>query len=252
MLSAYNTGNVQQGVAMREDFQQFHAALAAHDDHSINPSGNPGLERVDHRRRTLLKGGLGLTALGLFGGVLGSRAAFAGSGLLGFSGVPVQTAADFDQVLVPPGYTARAFFSWGDAVLAEAPAWQEDASDDWQAQLKQAGDNHDGMHFFPFPDAPDSHGLLVINHEYVNPTLHPAGMTFVDGKRPLAEVQKEQAAHGVSIIEVQKDAAGQWQRVLPSAYNRRISALTPMAIGGPLAGHPLLQTASDPAGREAP
>ncbi len=235
---------------MREDFRQFHAALAAHDDQSINPSANPTLDQlVDRGRRNLLKGGLGLAALSLFGGVLGSRAAFAGSGLLGFTGVPAQTAADFDRVLVPPGYSARPFFSWGDAVLADAPAWQPDAGDDWQAQLRQAGDNHDGMHFFPFADAPERHGLLVINHEYVNPTLHPAGMTFEGGRRPLAEVKKEQAAHGVSIIEVRRDAAGHWQRVLPSRWNRRISALTPMAIGGPLAGHDLMKTASDPAGR---
>jgi len=237
---------------MTQDFQQFHAALAAHDDQSINPSGNPSLDRlVDQGRRNLLKGGLGLAALSLFGGVLGSRELFAApTQLLGFNGVPVQTAADFDRVVVPPGYTARPFFSWGDAVLADAPAWQSDASGDWQAQLQQAGDNHDGMHFFPFSEAPDSHGLLAINHEYVNPTLHPDGMTFVDGRRPLDEVKKEQAAHGVSIIEVRKDAAGHWQRVMPSRYSRRISALTPMAIGGPLAGHDLMKTASDPAGRE--
>jgi secreted PhoX family phosphatase len=236
---------------MPQDFQQFHAHLAAHDDQSVNPSGNPSLDQlVDRGRRNLLKGGLGLAALSLFGGVFGSRELRAAPALFGFEGVPVQTAADFDRVVVPPGYTARPFFSWGDAVLAEAPAWHPDASDDWQAQLKQAGDNHDGMHFFPFPDAPDSHGLLVVNHEYVNPTLHPHGMTYVDGKRPLAEVRKEQAAHGVSVIEVQKDAAGHWQRVLPSRYNRRISALTPLAIGGPLAGHPALRTVADPEGRE--
>lgn len=237
---------------MAQDHQQFHAALAAHDDQSINPSGNPSLDRlVDQGRRNLLKGGLGLTALSLFGGVLGSRELFAQPALLlGFAGVPVQTAEGFDRVVVPPGYTVRPFFSWGDAVLADAPAWQSDASGDWQAQLQQAGDNHDGMHFFPFADAPDSHGLLAINHEYVNPTLHPDGMTFEGGQRPLDEVKKEQAAHGVSIIEVRKDAAGHWQRVMPSRYNRRISALTPMRIGGPLAGHALMQTASDPAGRE--
>ena len=235
---------------MTQDLQQFYAALAAHDDRSVNPNGNPGLDTlVDQGRRTLLKGGLGLAALSLFGGVCGSRPLVPAPPLLGFAGVPVQSAADFDRILVPPGYTARAFFSWGDAVLADAPTWQADASDDWQAQLRQAGDNHDGMHFFPFADAPDSHGLLVVNHEYVNPTLHPDGPTFVAGKRPLAEVKKEQAAHGVSVIEVQKDAAGRWQRVLPSRYNQRISALTPMTIAGPLAGHALLKTAEDPSGR---
>lgn len=236
---------------MPADQQQFHAALAALDDSPVNPAGTPCLDRLaDPGRRRLLQGGLGLAALSLFGAPLAARAALAGAPLLGFRGVPAQRAADFDRVLVPPGYSARAFFSWGDAVLADAPAWRGDAGEDWQAQLKQAGDNHDGMYFFPFPDAPHEHGLLVVNHEYVNPTLHPHGMTYVDGKRPLAEVRKEQAAHGVSVIEVRKDAAGQWQRVLPSRYNRRISALTPLAVGGPLAGHPALRTLADPTGRE--
>src|SRR3546814_10684689 len=97
------------------------------------------------------------------------------------------------------------------------------------------------MHFFPFPDAPDSRGLLAINHEYVNPTLHPEGIAVVDGRPPLEQVRKEQAAHGLSVIEVRKDAQGEWQRVMDSPYNRRISGMTPMAIAGSLAGHAAMQ-----------
>ncbi|MCQ4324082.1 Tat pathway signal protein [Stutzerimonas stutzeri] len=237
---------------MKQDFNDFHARLAAHDDRAINPSGNAPLrELIDPRRRGLLKGSLGLAGLAFLGGGLSACKAVAQrKSLLGFEAIPPQLDPAFDSVQVAPGYSARVFFSWGDPVLADAPAWKADASDDWQAQLMQAGDNHDGMHFFPFPDAPDDHGLLVINHEYVNPPLHPHGMNLVDGKRPLAEVRKEQAAHGVSVIEVRKDVQGRWQRVLPSRYNRRISTLTPMALAGPLAGHALMKTVTDPSGRE--
>lgn len=237
---------------MNQDFQSFHANLSALDDQTINPSANVSLEQlVDRSRRNLLKGGMGLAALGFLGGSLGAcRSAVQSELLIGFKGIPTQLDPAFDSVQVAPGYSARTFFSWGDAVMADAPEWNPDATDDWQAQLKQAGDNHDGMHFFPFPVNPDSHGLLVMNHEYVNPPLHPNGMTFTDGKRPLDEVRKEQAAHGVSVIEVKKDAQGQWQRVMPSRYNRRISGMTPMAVGGPLAGNDALKTASDPSGRE--
>ncbi len=237
---------------MKQDFQSFHANLSALDDQAINPSANASLgQLVDRSRRNLLKGGMGLAALGFLGGSLSAcRSARQSDSLIGFSGIPTQLDPAFDSVQVAPGYSARTFFSWGDAVLADAPQWNPDASDDWQAQLKQAGDNHDGMHFFPFADNPDSHGLLVMNHEYVNPPLHPNGMTLTDGKRPLDEVRKEQAAHGVSVIEVKKDAQGQWQRVMPSRYNRRISTLTPMAVSGPLAGNDALKTASDPGGRE--
>ncbi|MGE6659783.1 PhoX family protein [Pseudomonas sp. NPDC077408] len=237
---------------MKQDFQSFHANLSALDDQAINPSANVSLEQlVDRSRRNLLKGGMGLAALGFLGGSLGAcRSAVQSESLIGFKGIPTQLDPAFDSVQVAPGYSARTFFSWGDAVMADAPEWNPDATDDWQAQLKQAGDNHDGMHFFPFPENPDSHGLLVMNHEYANPPLHPNGMTFTDGKRPLDEVRKEQAAHGVSVIEVKKDAQGQWQRVMPSRYNRRISAMTPMAVSGPLAGNDALKTASDPSGRE--
>ncbi|MBB3102937.1 PhoX family protein [Azomonas macrocytogenes] len=236
---------------MKQDFTDFHTELKALDEQSINPSGNAALEQVvDHGRRDLLKGSLALAAVGFLSGGPVTYARADTSPLLGFSGVPLQTAQDFDRVDIAPGYQARPFFSWGDAVLADAPPWQPDASDDWQAQLKQSGDNHDGMHYFPFPDAPNEHGLLVINHEYINPTLHTNGLNFVDGKRPLEEVRKEQAAHGLSVIEIRKDAQGQWQRVLPSPYNRRLSALTPIRISGPLAGHELMKTASDASGCE--
>ena len=237
---------------MKQDFHSFHANLSALDDQAINPSANASLgQLVDRGRRSMLKGSLGLAALGFLGGSLSAcRSAGQSDSLIGFSGIPTQLDPKFDSVHVAPGYSARTFFSWGDAVMADAPEWNPDASDDWQAQLKQAGDNHDGMHFFPFSEDPDGHGLLVINHEYVNPPLHPNGMTLTDGKRPLDEVRKEQAAHGVSVIEVKKDGQGQWQRVMPSRYNRRISAMTPMAVSGPLAGTDALKTASDPSGRE--
>ncbi|MEP5286229.1 MAG: PhoX family phosphatase, partial [Alloalcanivorax venustensis] len=186
---------------------------------------------------------------GFMGGSLSGCASGGSTPSQGFKAVPIQTGEDFDTVVVPPGYTARPFFSWGDAVLADAPAWRADAGNSWQDQLKQAGQNNDGMHFFPFPDNPNGRGLLVVNHEYVNPTLHRDGFDFIDGKRPLEQVRKEQAAHGVSVIEIAKDPAGQWQRVVPSRWNRRVSNLTEMEIRGPLAGHDLMKTVDDPAGK---
>lgn len=243
---------------MTQEHQRYHAALQVLDDHSINPSYATELTTVASRsRRQVLKGGLAMAALSLFGGGLtgcrGSAGSPAGESLMGFAGVPAQTSAIFDSLIVPEGYTATPFFRWGDAVLDDAPAWLEDASQDWQAQLLQAGDNHDGMHFFPFDDAPNDHGLLVVNHEYINPTLHPDGQTFTElangsRQRPMDQVRKEQAAHGVSIIEIRRAADGQWQRVTGSRYHRRISAMTPIHISGPLAGDERMRTLSDPGG----
>jgi secreted PhoX family phosphatase len=59
----------------------------------------------------------------------------------------------------------------------------------------------------------------------------------------------ELAAHGLSIVEIALDRrTDTWQLVLGD-YNRRITGETPIAVSGPLAGHPLLRTAADPAGR---
>lgn len=243
---------------MRQKHEHFHADLQAVDDRCLNPSPAADLDSIINRsRRQVLKGGLALAAVGLFGGSLPgcqrSGAPAATGSLLGFSAVAAQTATDFDRVLVADGYRAQPFFSWGDAVLDGAPAWLEDASQDWRAQLLQAGDNHDGMHFFPFESAASEHGLLVINHEYINPSLHTDGFRHTDladgrRQRPADQVRKEQAAHGVSVLEIRRDADGQWQRVAGSRYHRRISAMTPMAISGPLRGDARMRTASDPTG----
>src|SRR5690606_11320444 len=78
-----------------------------------------------------------------------------------------------DTVVVPPGYSVDVVYRWGDPISNAAPDFLGDASQGWEAQEQQAGDNHDGMSFFPLPDAdgrPRSDaGLLAINHEYINP-----------------------------------------------------------------------------------
>jgi secreted PhoX family phosphatase len=231
------------------------------DDIPINPSANPWVSDLLTNRRSLLKGGLGLALSGFLGGHLSGcethekHSSFFPlkkfSPKIGFTSVAMQDAKDFDQVIVAEGYTARAFFSWGDEVISGAVPWKADASNTWQEQQLQAGQNHDGMAYFPFADAPNDHGLLVINHEYTNPTLHPNGPTETrDAQgiihRPADEVLKEQAAHGVSVIEIKRDQQGVWQRVKNSSFNRRLTANTPMEITGPAAGSEDLKTLQDP------
>jgi secreted PhoX family phosphatase len=105
------------------------------------------------------------------------------------------------------------------------------------------GMHHDGIHFYPL-DA-SRRGLLAMNHEYTDDgLLHPDGMKTWSAEK----VKKSQAAHGVAVIEVeQKD--GRWQMVRPSRFARRHTAATPFTVQGPAAGHALMKTAADPAGR---
>ena len=80
-----------------------------------------------------------------------------------------------DALRVPPEYEATVLFRWGDPVGAAAgmPEFRLDASNSAADQALQAGMHHDGMHFFPLPAASggSAHGLLVMNHEYLDEGL---------------------------------------------------------------------------------
>ncbi len=151
-----------------------------------------------------------------------------------------------DRLVVPEGYVAAALAAWGEPVgiQGNSPAWKPDASNTAAEQAAQMGMHHDGMHFYPL-DA-GRRGLLVMNHEYVDD-----GLLHTDGLKTWTpeKVRKSQAAHGISVIEVEQGAGGAWQMVRPSRYARRITATTPFALGGPAAGHAMMKTAADPAGR---
>ncbi|MCV6587941.1 MAG: PhoX family phosphatase [Marinobacterium sp.] len=194
-------------------------------------------------RRNFLKGGT--AALGLFmaaSPLSGAVAAANSKKMLGFKAIPASTA---DSFIVPEGYTATPLISWGDPILADAPVFDQSGTQNAAAQAGQFGDNTDGMSFFPLDE---NRALMAVNNEYTNyEYLFPHG-----GKAMTADdVKKAQAAHGVSIFEVQRDVDGNWRYVPGGYYNRRITAYTRMELTGPAAGHDLLKTAADPSGRLA-
>jgi hypothetical protein len=73
------------------------------------------------------------------------------------------------------------------------------------------------------------------------------GVLIVDGARDADAVRKEASAHGVSVVHVRKQADGAWA-VVQDPLNRRITALTPMTFGGPVAGTDFLKTKYSPEG----
>ena len=241
---------------MAKDFEQMEDS---------NPSANPSIHQVsDPARRTVLRGGVAaalgglapralapvaagaLAALGAsMAGCAAVGAAVSASPRIGFKGVPANAT---DRVTVPEGYTATPFMPWGEpvGVPGNMPAFKDDASNTAAEQAVQMGMHHDGVHYFAL-EGSSARGLLVMNHEYTDDgLLHAGGLDNWSAEK----VKKSQAAHGVSVTEVQL-GGGRWQQVRPSPYARRFTANTPFAIGGPAAGHAMMKTAADPAGKLA-
>lgn len=238
-----------------------------HDDLPVNPSANPSLEQVVGRaisRRAMLKSGLGLATLPFFGALAACGSGGAeGAGVadvveqykpLGNAFTPV-AAWSGDSIVVADGYVADVLYRWGDPLTnAVAHGWRGDASETWVEQEHQAGDNHDGISFFPLVgngrNASES-GLLAMNHEYVNYEYFFApGNDAADWLAPWTadKARKALAGHGVSIVEVRRNADGSWSTVRGSSYNRRITGYTPIELTGPAAGAPALRTEADPTG----
>jgi secreted PhoX family phosphatase len=213
-----------------------------------NRSSNPSIHELSPpSRRTVLRGGLGAAVSGFLAPLSGLTAlagcatSSATGPLLGFKSVPIGTA---DAIVVPEGYTAQVVAAWGEPIglSGDNPAFKFDASNSAAEQEAQMGMHHDGIHFFAQNGS--ASGLLVMNHEYSDDgLLHPDGMKTWSA----AKVRKAQAAHGVSVIEVQ-NKGGRWDIVRPSPWARRITGNTPMAFAGPATGHALLRTAADPRG----
>ncbi len=215
-----------------------------------NRSSNPSIHEVsDPSRRQILRGGLGAAVSGLLAPLSGAAALAgcagvggAGGPLLGFKSVPVSTA---DRVTVPEGYSVQIIAPWGDpvGVAGQNAAFRFDGSNSAAEQEVQIGMHHDGIHYFPQNGS--TSGLLVMNHEYTDDgLLHADGMKTWNADK----VRKSQAAHGVTVIQVE-NKSGRWEVVRPSPWARRITGNTPMTFGGPAAGHALLRTAADPQGR---
>ena len=228
------------------------------DDVCRNESDNPRFQDIaseQFSRRQVLQGGaalLGALSAPMLAAPTVHAAGFPGGGFqsrLGFDAIPVSRA---DATLVPPGYSARAFLPWGTPITGSYPDYQDGGFNTGADQEQQIGMHHDGMHYFPLGRGHregSRHGILCINHEYIQQDLlHPNDATLIDGVRTIEdEVRKEVAAHGVSVVEIERDAAGNWGLVR-GPYNRRITAGTPMEISGPVRGHDSVKTLFSPDG----
>jgi len=151
-----------------------------------------------------------------------------------------------DAVTVAAGFTHDIVISWGDPVVPGAPAFNL-MNQTQAAQEKQCGFNHDYVAFMPLPvgSTNSNSGLLFINHEYTDST-----MMFENYTSTPDQVNVEMAAHGATIVKVDRTPSGAWVTDPTSSFNRRIHAKTRLEITGPVGGDPRLVTSRDATGRD--
>lgn len=225
-------------------------------------------------RRNILRGGVGLSLLGLIPGALQSTLA---SPQAKPPGSPLNFEAVgkslLDGVQLPEGYRYTILHATGDPLQAGLPEYSNAGTetDDWSGRI---GDHHDGMEIF-YIDAEGRYSgkatdraVLCVNHESSADAhfLHPRGQTSagVNGKkfnqfgqwdlgnRPRLEVLKEMNLHGVSVVELSRKG-DLWNYRVDSPLNRRLTPESPMLFGAPAAHlndmNAFMKTAFDPSGR---
>ncbi|POH74340.1 PhoX family protein [Arthrobacter glacialis] len=166
-------------------------------------------------------------------------------GKLAFEPIKAVNAA-VDTFDVPKGYSWQPIIRWGDPIFKDAPDF-DFANQTPAAQAGQFGYNNDYTEILRQPNG--KKGLLVCNHEYVNPQImFPAA--------PANDAEKAQRrnifrnAVGMSVVELERDKKGQpWGYVRGGQLNRRITMDTKFELTGPLAGSDFVKTVADREGR---
>ncbi|WP_311257561.1 PhoX family phosphatase [Microbacterium sp. WCS2018Hpa-9] len=154
-------------------------------------------------------------------------------------------SADIDALTVPEGFTWAPLIRWGDPLFSTTPTFDL-AAQSPQAQAGQFGYNSDYLDIVPDPSGKT--GVLVNNHEYVNPGIMFPPTTDRAELRRRGDVYK--AAQGMSVVDIRRRRVGDpWTYVVDGRRNRRITVETVFELTGPAAGSDLVKTAADPEGR---
>ena len=149
---------------------------------------------------------------------------------------PLQPApTNDDAVRVPAGYVVDVVARWGDPIFAGAPAFDLGAQSAAR-QEQQVGYNHDFQAFFPLGDG-STEAVLWVNHEFT------AGALMFPGYDPMttdmAQLKTwtdiELAAHGGTVMELERAGRGAPWKIRFGRRNRRVTATTPMTFSGPAA-----------------
>ena len=154
--------------------------------------------------------------------------------------------AEVDAFNVPDGYSWQPIIRWGDPLFKESNDF-DFANQSAEAQAGQFGYNNDYLDILRQPNG--KKGLLVCNHEYVNPQImFPAAPANAAEEKVRRNIFRN--AVGMSVVELERDKKGEpWEYVRGGQLNRRITLDTKFELTGPVAGTDFVKTAADPEGR---
>ncbi|MEY3111426.1 MAG: hypothetical protein RIT23_557 [Actinomycetota bacterium] len=214
------------------------------DDTFSNHSDNRTFEDVlsaHMSRRSVIVGGLATAALTFFGGsavraatpkgqIEAATRRVAKNPKIAFTSIPLQSSP---MPTIAPEYTYTVLAPWREKLDGSGKSYPI-AGFTAEQQENSVGIGHDGMWYF----GDEKSGLLCVNHEY-GTTQHIMGKSV---PQSLEEVRLSQAAHGMSVIKIEKAAKG-W-KIAKSDKNRRIHVNTPMVFTGPAAKSDLLKNAA--------
>ncbi|MDO5682513.1 MAG: DUF839 domain-containing protein, partial [Propionibacteriaceae bacterium] len=214
-----------------------------HDDEISNESENQTFADIVNARatrRTFLAGGAGVAALSFFGtapahatnpnkgpGNNSGKGKGADSGRIGFTSIPLN---DGPLPTIAPEYAMSVILPWREKLDGSGESYPYDLTS--EQQEKSVGLGHDGMWLF-------DDEVLCLNQEY-GTNFHMFGRNDV---RSLEEVRKVQAAHGVTVVALER--VGDTYKVKRDRRNRRIHVNTPVEFSGPVAGTSFLTTKID-------
>lgn len=249
-----------------------------------NTSNNPEFSQIITKRmsrRTMLKGGTGLTAAAFFGTLPlvgcgsdsnsstpsnGADAAIPATGdlampkQLNFTAVAHSLS---NEMVVADGYNAEAILHLGTPLRSGIDEWKDNRENVPETFEYRMGDNHDGMWFFGkdgdrYQAKSSTGGLLVMNHEYTNDSINPMGFyttkdttaePIYQKKRLATDVRREVMAHGVSVVEMRRRSNGiGYEMVKDSKFNKRFTSISEAKLAGAAAGADYVKTKFDPTG----
>ncbi|GAA2989698.1 secreted PhoX family phosphatase [Microbacterium terrae] len=183
-------------------------------------------------------------------GVGGAGASFGGGGGgAAGRGLAFDAIAPVDRLVdaftVPQGFAWEPLVRWGDPLFKKSPAF-DFAAQSPEAQAQQFGYNCDYLDIIA--DGNRRSGVLVTNHEYVNPGIMFTPTTDAAELRRRGDIYK--MAQGMAVVELaRKRDGGRWKYVQGGRRNRRITVETTFELTGPAAGSDLVKTKADRKGR---